>query len=75
MIDYEIHGNQLIRAPFMVMEWADGESLHWRDTSQTGLSRRQKVIQAVAEASLDLLRIQRPGQLCTTSVSQMVSNG
>lgn len=60
LIDYGIHGNQLICAPFMAMEWADGESLHWSDTSLASLSHRQKVIQAIVEATLDLLQIQRP---------------
>lgn len=73
VIDYEMHGNPLICAPFISVEWADGEPLRWTDTSPADLSHRQKIIHAIAEATLDLLQIQRPGKLTTTSVCKLVS--
>jgi len=73
VIDYEIHGNPLICAPFISVEWADGEPLRWTDTCPADLSHRRKIIHAIAEATLDLLQIQRPGKLTTSSVCKLVS--
>lgn len=44
LIDYGIRRNQLIHAPFMLMEWTDGELLHWTVTSPADLSHRVKSV-------------------------------
>ncbi|OBT67922.1 hypothetical protein VE03_02584 [Pseudogymnoascus sp. 23342-1-I1] len=55
------------------MEWADGESLHWSDTSPTSLSHRQKIIHAIADATLDLLQIQKPGDSAKEYVTSRIN--
>jgi hypothetical protein len=61
LLGYELHGNQLIRSPFMAVEWVVGTPLIWTDTSPVNVSQGDQVIHAVAQTTVDLLQIQKPG--------------
>lgn len=52
---HAIHGNDLIRAPFITLEWAHGTTLYWTDDFPTNLNHRNKVIRAIARITIDLL--------------------
>lgn len=58
----EIYGNDLIPTPFVSLEWVNGTSLQWSDSFPATRFEREKVIRATAEASMDLLYIQKPGK-------------
>ncbi|KAK4132535.1 hypothetical protein BT67DRAFT_443733 [Trichocladium antarcticum] len=61
LIAYDPTTTNLINAPYLALGWADGSPLKWSDAYPTTDDRRS-IMQAVANASLDLLRIQRPGE-------------
>ena len=58
---YVTEGNDLIRAPFITLEWAHGTTLRWTDNFPINLSYRDKVIHEIARITIDLLKIQKHG--------------
>jgi len=60
LIAYDPTTENLIKAPYLALCWADGAPLKWSD-AYPAMDDRRFVMRAVANASLDLLRIQRPG--------------
>ena len=60
LIAYDPTTENLIKAPYLALCWADGSPLKW-SSAYPATDDRRAVIRAVANASLDLLRIQRPG--------------
>ncbi|KAK4189872.1 hypothetical protein QBC35DRAFT_379302 [Podospora australis] len=61
LIAYDPPTENLIRAPYLALCWADGSPLKWSD-AYPATNDRRSIIRAVANASLDLLRVQRPGE-------------
>ena len=61
MFAYEISGNDLISSPFVSLQWIEGASLQWTESYPARRSDREKVIKAIAQATVDLLVIQKPG--------------
>ncbi len=60
LIAYDPTTENLIKAPYLALCWADGSPLKWSD-AYPATNDRRSIIRAVANASLDLLRVQRPG--------------
>lgn len=60
LVTYDPTTENLIKAPYLALGWADGSLLRWSDISPVA-DDRKSVMRAVANASLDLLRIQQPG--------------
>lgn len=48
--------------PLIATSWADGDILTWTDISPS-LQIRKNILKTIAEASLDLLKIQEPGKM------------
>ncbi|KAK4150671.1 hypothetical protein C8A00DRAFT_36730 [Chaetomidium leptoderma] len=61
LIAYDPTTENSIKAPYLALGWADGSPLKWSD-AYPATDDRKSVIRAVANASLDLLRIQQPGE-------------
>jgi hypothetical protein len=53
----------LLKTPHLALGWADGSPLKWTDTNPAAEHHRKCVMRAIANASLDLLRIQQSGTL------------
>jgi hypothetical protein len=60
LIAYDPTADNAIKAPYLALGWADGSPLKWSD-AYPAANDRKSVIQAVSNASLDLLRVQQPG--------------
>lgn len=58
IISYAETGNHFIRNPFICLGWTFGKPLVWNETVPGTRAERDKVIQAIANVSLDLLRVQ-----------------
>lgn len=58
IISYSTTGNQLIRNPFICLTWAFGKPLVWNETVPETRAERDRLIHAIANVSLDLLRVQ-----------------
>ncbi|KAK4038465.1 hypothetical protein C8A01DRAFT_17461 [Parachaetomium inaequale] len=61
LIAYDPTTENSIKAPYLALGWADGSPLKWSD-AYPATNDRKSVIQAVANANLDLLRVQQPGE-------------
>ncbi|KAH6621341.1 hypothetical protein B0J18DRAFT_224216 [Chaetomium sp. MPI-SDFR-AT-0129] len=61
LITYDHTTENLIKAPYLALGWADGKPLRWSDAFPA-TEDRKSVIRAVANVSLDLLRVQQPGK-------------
>lgn len=48
--------------PLIATSWADGDKLEWADFSPP-LQIRKNILKTIAEAALDLLKIQEPGKM------------
>jgi hypothetical protein len=58
LISFSETGNQLIRNPFICLSWAFGKPLVWNETVPETRVERDRLIQTIANVSLDLLRVQ-----------------
>jgi hypothetical protein len=52
--------------PLIATSWADGDELEWTDFSPP-LQIRKNILKTIAEATLDLLKIQEPGKILRDS--------
>lgn len=50
-----------IKALFVALRWADGLLLQWSDSSPADENDRNKIIDATAQATIDVLRVQERG--------------
>lgn len=50
-----------LHVPFMALGWADGATLKWSDSNPASEDERRRFLRGVANATLDLLRIQETG--------------
>jgi hypothetical protein len=62
VIGYSLEGNDLIHAPFIMLEWVHGVTLRWTDDFPIDVNDRNKIIRAVAKVTIDLLKIQQHGK-------------
>jgi hypothetical protein len=53
--------DNLLKTHYIALSWVDGSPLKWSDTHPATEHDRKCVIRAIANASLDLLRIRQPG--------------
>lgn len=53
--------NNPLQSPYMMLGWADGRPLSWSDSSPSQKELRRNVLRSVANASLDMLRVQDTG--------------
>jgi hypothetical protein len=63
LITFDASYDNALRSPYMILDWADGRPLSWTDNSPCGRDYRNKVLQEVANAALDMLSICRTGLL------------
>lgn len=54
--------DSVVRVPFVLLEWAHGRPLVWTDALPSNLFDRERIIFAVANTTMDLLRVQESGQ-------------
>lgn len=62
IISFSETGNQLIRNPFICLDWVEGEPLTWSDHVPETRSKRNDLIEKIANICLDLLSIQEQGK-------------
>jgi len=61
LITFDPSSDNIIQYPYMILGWADGTPLSWSDTSPGDRNLRNNVLRAVANASLDMLRVYQTG--------------
>jgi hypothetical protein len=61
VIGYSLEGNDLIQAPFIMLEWVHGLTLQWTDSFPVDVNDRNKIIHAIAKVTIDLLKVQKHG--------------
>lgn len=63
LITFDTSYDNALRSPYMILDWADGKPLSWTDSSPCERDCRNKVLQEVANAVLDMLSVCRTGSL------------
>lgn len=68
LIASDLSADNLLNTPYLVLGWADGSPLRWSDTIPPDEGTRRKVLHAVANASIDLLRVYESGAISDNSL-------
>lgn len=59
----EPQGNNVMPTPFICVEWAVGTPLIWNDSFPPDFSSRDRIISSLANAALDLLKLNKDGTM------------
>ncbi|KAF6811184.1 hypothetical protein CSOJ01_05863 [Colletotrichum sojae] len=62
-----------LHMPFMALGWADGATLKWSDSNPASEDERRRYISGVANATLDLLRIQEAGKTASDWIKAKIN--
>jgi len=73
LITFDISYDNALRSPYMILDWADGKPLSWTDSSPCERDCRNKVLQKVANAALDMLSVCRSGSLPLTVLYRVIT--
>lgn len=61
LLRYDSSHDNLLQSPYMILGWAEGRPMIWTDSFPAEEQQRRTVLQAVANASLDMLRVCETG--------------
>ncbi|KAI1173342.1 hypothetical protein F4777DRAFT_558127 [Nemania sp. FL0916] len=61
LLSWDATSSNKLNMPYMAINWAEGASLKWTDSITAEEGDRKKILHAVAQSCMDLLRIQTEG--------------
>ena len=61
LIGHDSSSHNTLQRPYIALQWTDGIQLEWSDTYPPDAEQRNKIIKAISEFNIALLRVQQRG--------------